>query len=64
MPRWKMSDIKSLNIHINEAGVGKVLIPAKKKQITDADIQKAISKAQRKVQRGSQGTENVQGESL
>ncbi len=46
MPRWKMSDIKSLNIHINEAGVGKVLIPAKKK-ITDADIQKAISKAQR-----------------
>ena len=40
--RWSMKDLKDKGIFVNQSGVGKVLAPAKKKEITDQDIQKAI----------------------
>ena len=49
MTRWKMQDLKDNNIHLNQEGVGKKLTTTpSKKQITDADIQKAIKKASSK----------------
>lgn len=47
---WKMSDIKAKGIFI-ENGKGRKLVPVKQKKITQAQIQKAIAKAQKKVKR-------------
>ena len=60
--KWKMSDIKDKGIFIDQNGVGRVLTPPKK--ITDADIEKAINKAKRKIQRSTQSPEDIQGNGL
>lgn len=54
-----MKDVKEKGIFVNQDGVGKVLAPKPKKQITNDDIKKAIKKAQKQVQRSPQAGEDI-----